>query len=312
MEQRQESLLAFLEKVVQNSDFVEHLARKLESIDLSAYNKKRRLPNVEDSQVLREDSFVDKHSLSRPEFGTIFHHDFSNKLTLELSPAVSDINLVSRSTQSSSEDGESPQRVSEGGIKNALTRARGIIYAPETLELSDTGTSFTFNMDSSLSQKGGSCNSPKLQSLQQCLSSSEEGEGHISCQLNLTLASSSLHANKSQYSARFSQDSGKSLESKSIASGNEVELRVHQKSKNYSSDEANLSSLNDTATKNQEPGTAPPRVNDVFWEQFLTERPGTSETEQASPLARPNLHEEQEGRRSGNQISKSTVDRLTL
>ncbi|KAK1381139.1 Heat stress transcription factor A-5 [Heracleum sosnowskyi] len=286
--------------------------RYRESIDISAYNKKRRLPHVEDSQVLREDSFVNNHSFSRPEFGNIFHQDFTNKLTLELSPAVSDINLVSHSTRSSSEDGESPQRVSEGAIKDALMRSDGTVYAPETLELSDTGTSFTFNMDSSLSQKGGSCNSPKLQSLQQCLSSSEEGEGHISCQLNLTLASSSLHANKSQYSARFSQDGGKSLESKSIVSGNEVEFRLPEKSKNYSSDEANLSSLHDTATKNQEPVNPPPRVNDVFWEQFLTERPGTSETEQASPLARPNLHDEQEGRKSENQISRSTVDHLSL
>ncbi|KAK1381146.1 Heat stress transcription factor A-5 [Heracleum sosnowskyi] len=291
MEQRQEKLLAFLEKVVQNPDFVEHLAH---------------------SQVLREDSFVNNHSFSRPEFGNIFHQDFTNKLTLELSPAVSDINLVSHSTRSSSEDGESPQRVSEGAIKDALMRSDGTVYAPETLELSDTSTSFTFNMDSSLSQKGGSCNSPKLQSLQQCLSSSEEGEGHISCQLNLTLASSSLHANKSQYSARFSQDGGKSLESKSIVSGNEVEFRLPEKSKNYSSDEANLSSLHATATKNQEPVNPPPRVNDVFWEQFLTERPGTSETEQASPLARPNLHDEQEGRKSENQISRSTVDHLSL
>lgn len=312
MEQRQEKLLAFLEKVVQNPEFVEHLARKLESIDISAYNKKRRLPNIEDSQILREDSFVDNHSFSRPEFGNIFHQDFSNKLTLELSPAVSDINLVSHSTQSSSEEGGSPQRVFEGGIKDALMRSGGTVYVPETLELSDTGTSFTFNMDSSPSQKGGSCNSPKLQSLQQCLSSSEEGEGHISCQLNLTLASSFLHANKSQYSARFSQDGGRSLESKSIVSGNEVEFSIPQKSKHNSSDEANLSSLHDTATKNQEPGNPPPRVNDVFWEQFLTERPGTSETEQASPLARPNPHAEQEGRRSENQISRSTVDQLSL
>uniref|UniRef100_A0A175YRW8 HSF-type DNA-binding domain-containing protein n=1 Tax=Daucus carota subsp. sativus TaxID=79200 RepID=A0A175YRW8_DAUCS len=314
MEKRQENLLAFLEKVVQNPEFVEHLARKLESIDLSAYNKKRRLPHVEDSQVLREDSFVDNHSFSRPEFGNIFHQDFSNKLTLELSPAVSDINLVSHSTQSSSEGGESPQRVSEGGIKDALMRSVSTVYAPETLELSDTGTSFTFNMDPSLAQKVGlaGSNSPKLQSLQQCLSSSEEGEGHISCQLNLTLASSSLHANESHYSAKLAQDSEKSLVSRSIGSGNEVEFRVPQKSKNYSSDGANLSSLHDTATKNQEPETAPPRVNDVFWEQFLTERPGTSETEQASPSARPNLHDEQEGRRQGNQNSRSTVDSLTL
>lgn len=283
MEQRQENLLAFLEKVVQNSDFVEHLARKLESIDLSAYNKKRRLPQPEDSQTAPEDSFVDNQSFSRAEFGNIFHQDFSNKLRLELSPAVSDINLVSHSTQSSNEDGGSPQkRASEGCTKDVHTRSTGPVYTPETLDLSDTGTSFTFNMDSSLSRKAGSCDSPRLHSLQQCLTSSEEGEGHISCQLNLTLASSPLQANKSRYSARISQEIGKSSD------GTEIDFEVPQKNRNHSNDNKTLSSLHDAPTNNPGPAAAPARVNDVFWEQFLTERPGASDSEEASSTFRAN------------------------
>ncbi|KAL0433037.1 UNVERIFIED_CONTAM: Heat stress transcription factor A-5 [Sesamum latifolium] len=44
MEQRQERLLSFLENAVQNPEFVERLSQKLESMDFSAYSKKRRLP----------------------------------------------------------------------------------------------------------------------------------------------------------------------------------------------------------------------------------------------------------------------------
>ncbi|GJY61948.1 hypothetical protein Tco_0462605 [Tanacetum coccineum] len=78
-------------------------------------NKKRRLPK---SQVFPDDGVVDNHSpqsLSRRHFGNVSHHEFPGKLRLELSPAVSDINFVSNSTQSSNEDGESSQfRLSEG------------------------------------------------------------------------------------------------------------------------------------------------------------------------------------------------------
>ena len=66
----------------------------------SAYNNKRRLPQVDQSPTVVENSFVDNHGSSRPDFGNVFQQDFSSKLRLELSPAVSDINLVSHSTQS--------------------------------------------------------------------------------------------------------------------------------------------------------------------------------------------------------------------
>ena len=125
---------------------------------------------------------MENSSSSRPEFGNIFHQDFSNKLRLELSPAVLDINLVSHSTQSSNEDGASPQRrVSAGEPKDAQTRPEGLLFAPETLDLSDTCTSFTFKMDSSFTQRVPMNESPTVHSLQQRLNFNEEPDSHISC-----------------------------------------------------------------------------------------------------------------------------------
>jgi heat shock transcription factor len=174
-------------------------------MDFSAYNKKRRLPQLDQSPTIVENSFVDNHSSSRPDFGNVFQQDFSSKLRLELSPAVSDINLVSHSTQSSNEDGESLQRRISGEPKGVQMRTEGFVIPPETLDLSDTGTSFTLQIDSTLSQKVPINESPSLHPLQPSLTSNEEGDGHISCHLNPTLASSPLQVNKSPYSARMPQ-----------------------------------------------------------------------------------------------------------
>lgn len=316
MEQRQDKLLNYLETAIQNQNFVEHLARKLEAMDFSAYNKKRRLPQVDYSQPVPENSFVDNHSSSRPEFGHVFHQDFSNKLRLELSPSVSDINLVSHSTQSSNEDGGSPQRrLSEGYPKDAQMRAGGLPFAPKILELSDTGTSFMFMMDSTLSRKGGS-GSPRLQSLQQNLTSNEEGDGHISCHLNLTLASSLSQVDNSQSSARIQlgHESGKSPELRSNVNGKVSDFRVSPSNRGFSDDDATLSSSQEAPIKIQGP-PAPPlaRVNDMFWEQFLTERPGASDTEEASSSFRANPYDDQKDR-SGYAMSGNAknMDHLTL
>ncbi|XP_057477648.1 heat stress transcription factor A-5-like [Actinidia eriantha] len=304
MEQRQDSLLSFLEKAVQNQNFVEQLSRKLESMDFSAYNKKRRLPQVDYSPQVPENSFVDNQSSSRPDFGNFFHQDFSDKLRLELSPADSDVNFVSHSTQSSNEDGGSPQRRPSEGFPKDAQRAGSLSFAPETLELSDTGTSFTFNMDSALLRKAVGSESPRLQSLQQNLTSNEEVDGHISCQLNLTLASSSLQVDKSQYSAKVPQQGheiGKSSELRSNANDKE-------------DDDGTLSSSQEAPVKKQEPATPQVRVNDVFWEQFLTERPGTSDAEEASSSFRANAYDDQDDRQSGRAVSRNgkIMEHLTL
>ncbi|XP_031252151.1 heat stress transcription factor A-5 [Pistacia vera] len=317
MEQRQHSLLSFLEKAIQNPTFVEHLARKIESMDISAYKKKRRVPQVDFSKPV-DSSLLDNSSSSRPEFGNIFHQDFSNKLRLELSPAVSDINLLSHSTQSSNEDGGSPQRkISEGDTKEAQTRIEGNLFVPETFELSDTGTSFTFKMDSSLSRKVSANDSPRVHSLQQRLTSSEDTDGHLSCHLNLTLASSPLQVNKGLFSSTIPQpshDIGRAAESRYNSNEKESDTRSFPKNKNLSNEDVTLSSSQETANNNPVTLAAPARINDVFWEQFLTERPGSSDNEEASSCYRANPYEEQEDRRQGQGISRNAknIEQLTL
>ncbi|KAL5848515.1 hypothetical protein ACOSQ4_006528 [Xanthoceras sorbifolium] len=329
MEQRQENLFNFLEKVIQNPSFVEHLTRKIESMDFSAYSKKRRLPQVDHPKTVVESSHFDSNSNSRADFGNIFQQDFSNKLRLELSPAVSDINVVSHSTQSSNEDGGSPQRkISDGDRKDAHTRTEGNLFVLETFDLADTGTSFTFKRDSSFPQKVPANDSPSVHSSQQRLTSNEEVEGLVSCHLNLTLASSSLQFSKGLCSSSMPQlnhDIGKALESRYNSDDKENNTRSFPKSKNLGTERATLSSSQEapnnnsepsaaTPNNNSEPSAAPARVNDVFWENFLTERPGSSDYEEASSSYRANPYEEQEDRRSSHGMSRSdkSMEQLTL
>ncbi|KAK4835861.1 hypothetical protein QYF36_015447 [Acer negundo] len=312
MERRQESLLNFLEKFIQNPSFVEHLARKIESMDFSTYNKKRRLPQVDHSKTVVESSHFDNNSSSRLDFGNIFHQDSSNKLRLELSP------VVSHSTQSSNEDGGSPQKkISNSDRKDAHTRTEGNLFVPEIFDLADTGTSFTFKMDSSLPRKVPTNDSPSVHSLQKRLTSNEEVDGHVSCHLNLSLASSSLQFSKGISSSSMPQPNHVTVKARELrykSDDKEYDTRSFPKSKNVGNESATLSSSQEAPNNNSEPSAAPARVNDVFWEQFLTERPGYSDNEEASSSYRANPYEEQEDRSSGHGMPRNakSTEQLTL
>lgn len=315
MEQRQEKLLSSLDKALQNPSFVEILVQKIESMDFSAYNKKRRLPQVDHSQPVVVNGFVDNHSSSRSGFGND-SHQFSNKVRLELSPAVSDINLVSHSAQSSYEDKACLQRkVSEEEPKGGQTRTAGFVFPHETLELSDAGTSFTQKMNSSLSQMVPTNEAPRPQHLQPSLDTNEEGDSHISFHLNLTLASSPLQVDKSPYSARMPQlakEIGKSRDSKSKTNGEESDTTTPMRK--YQVDDTDLSSSQRAPSNDQVPAVASVRINDIFWEQFLTERPECLDNEEASSTYRSNPNDEQEGGSSGLGVSGKTknTEQLTL
>ncbi|KAJ8755224.1 hypothetical protein K2173_019022 [Erythroxylum novogranatense] len=302
MEHRQETLLSFFEKAVHDPAFLEHLARKVEPLDFTAYNKKRRLPQVDQSKPTVESSFMENHCGSRPELGNVINQDFSNKLRLELTPAVSDVNLLSLSTQSSNEDGESSSRkMSEEDPKDAQPRTSGLLFATEMLELSDTGASYAFKGNSAFSRKVAANESPGMHSVQQNSTSNEDIDGPISCHLNLTLASSSLQLNRSSYSAKtpqLGQVIGKSVESSFDGNDKEADIVNNPRERDQGVENANLSSWQEAAVNNQGPAAAPVRVNDLFWEQFLTERPGASDNEEAISNYRAHAYDEQEDRRS--------------
>ncbi|KAL0322663.1 UNVERIFIED_CONTAM: Heat stress transcription factor A-5 [Sesamum angustifolium] len=242
IQQSKERLLSFLENAVQNPEFVERLSQKLESMDFSAYSKKRRLPDASHVQSIQDNVLVDNQSSSRPDFGSMSHEDFCNKLRLELSPAVSVVNLLSHSTQSSNEDGVSPQRRIEGWSKDVHVRTAGFLCPPETLELSDTGASLNLNMDSSLS----------------C-------DDHLSCLLNLTLASSPLELNRGQNFDGMSLSSQENCTTPRLnGSGDKVGHRASSKDKTPSDDAQTLSSSPDIHNNKQGPAAVQNRVNDVF------------------------------------------------
>lgn len=309
MEERQLRMMSFLAKASENPNFVDHLIRMAGShLDLSAIYKKRRLPKVGKAQEISEIIFVDNNScISKPDAGHIFNQDFSSRLRLELSPAVSDCNMVSLSAHGSSEDGGSPQKkTSEEDPKDANMRTQGLSYEPEILEPLDMGgISFALRKDDSFSRQ------PSLNDL----SSTEEGDGHISCHLNLTLASSSLQLNNNHYCSRFpqlGQEIVASSELKSSGRVKEAELRIAGPNRKFADDNPNVSSSQEPPVKS---GAIHDRVNDVFWEQFLTERPGSSDTEEASSSFRANSYEEQEERKAGNGRSwrnKKDMEQLTL
>ncbi|KAH6834757.1 winged-helix DNA-binding transcription factor family protein [Perilla frutescens var. hirtella] len=311
MEQRQEKLLSYLDKAVRNPEFVERLAQKLESMDFSAYNKKRRLPQADDVQSIQENVSVDNQSSCRPEFD-VSGQDFCNTLRLELSTAISDGNLISHSTQSSNEDGVSPPGRMEGWPKDVHMRTAGFMCPPETFELSDTGASLNLKMDSSLSCRVGP-ESPKLHSLHQSLTSNDEGDDHLSCLLNLSLASSHLELNKSENTIVMPQSSPEICTS-SRPNNDDIEVG-HQTSPGdrTRTDEAQTVIPSPEVNK-QAPAAEHKRVNDVFWEQFLTERPGCSDTEEASSCYRASSHDEQEERKSVKGVARNTkgMEHLTL
>lgn len=297
MEERQANLLNFFEKALDDPTLVQHISRKIESMDLLAYNKKRRLPQVNDNdhdhdhdhhlQPVAENSFVDSFGM---EFGNVSHQDSSNKLTLELSPAVFFTNMVaSCSTPSSNEDGESPHKM----------------LPSETPELSPTGASFTFNMDSCLSQTVTASEFPKLDSLEP---NCDDGESYISCLLNLSLASSSLQVKRNSCTYG-SPEFGKLEESKSCVNDD-------KESDVGASSSRNLDMITDLT---EAPPTAPIRVNDVFWEQFLTERPGCSDKEESiytgcgsNKLSNADAEQDEGGSVHGNSANVINMDQLTL
>ncbi|KAG6394835.1 hypothetical protein SASPL_145425 [Salvia splendens] len=313
MEQRQEKLLSYLNKSLRYPEFVECLAQKLESMDFSAYNKKRRVPQSDDVQSIQETVSVDNESSCRPEFDcTEQDRDFCNALRLELSTAVSDVNLLSHSTQSSNEDGISPQGRIEACPIDMHTRTEGFICPPETLELSDTGASLDLHMDSSLSCKVEP-KSPKLHSLHNTSTSNDQGDAHLSCLLNLSLASSPLELNKSQNLTVMPQSSSDMCTS-SRPNSDTIDVG-HQTSTADRTclDEAQALSSSPDAEK-QAPATEQNCVNDVFWEQFLTERPGCLDTEEASSSFRANPYDEQEEKKPVKGVARNTkgMEHLTL
>jgi len=150
------------------------------------------------------------------------------------------MNLISGSTQGSNEDEERLQKnMSERELTRMQTRT-GLAFTPESLDHADTRASFTFNMDLCISQRETITKCPNLHSLEP---STEEGDSHISWQLNLTMASCTFEFNRNSYSAmspqKDCQEIGNLAESRVNTDGKEFEIGVSS-NRNVANEDINL------------------------------------------------------------------------
>ncbi|RRT64438.1 hypothetical protein B296_00037936 [Ensete ventricosum] len=282
MEKRQLKMVAFLQHVMQNPGLMENLLKMVSSwsMDFSVIHKKRRLPlGADHCQENSENSLCDDHcSTSKLEFGHALNQDFCDKLKLELCSAFLDSsNVVMASTQSSNEDSCSsrPKQIDRGHCT-----IESLPLAPETLELCDTGASI--------------CPTKTLLFPKTV----DDGDGIFPCHLSLTLASSAMQIDRSDYSSRI-PDAVNREEANSTAMNNIVTTKENELDMLISADARAAPLQEVTRTSNETPVVPPVRVNDVFWEQFLTERPGSSDNEEASSGLRayPRVEQNDERRR---------------
>ncbi|MQL95753.1 hypothetical protein Taro_028442 [Colocasia esculenta] len=309
MEQRQTKMMTFLCRAVHNPVFVEHLVQMAGAvpIDFSEAHKKRRLPGdgegaIEGGQEAPDSGFHDNGSSNlKPDVCLLFRQDFSSKLKLELCPAISDSNLLSSSTQSSNEEGFSPSRRQlEGGLQ---LRQECLPILPEPMEVSDTGASCCPKKNTPFPWQGRN---------------DEEGDRFVPCHLNLTLASSPLqldgNLNSGGLRSSASHETGNTIELGKNNTSKEDDLgRISGQTRNSTADKnTTVSALKDA---NPSVGQAPPvaaagRVNDKFWEQFLTERPGSSDIEEASSSLRTSSSAErpEEKKLEGEKLWRSRKD----
>ncbi|XP_047047515.1 heat stress transcription factor A-5-like [Lolium rigidum] len=260
MEQRQGKMIAFLQQASKNPLFVQKLVKMAEasSIFSDAFHKKRRLSGLDHATGATEaTSFYDDHSTtSKQEMGNLLNQHFSDKLKLGLCPTMTENNLITLSAQSSHEDNGSPHGKHSGCNRMGT---EDLPLVPQTMELSDTGTSICPTKDA-------------------CFTPAVNDEGLFPCHLSLTLASCSMGVDRSQVP---------NADVSTADEGSENPLEATKDGNQNSS--ADVGTADPTTPRGDAqvatelaPAAPPVVVNDKFWEQFLTERPGCCETEDAS------------------------------
>ena len=253
MEQRQGKMIAFLQQASKNPHFVQKLVKMAEASSIftdDAFHKKRRLSGLDHATEATEttSSFCDDHSTtSKQEMGNLLNQDFSDKLKLGLCPAMVESNL---STQSSHEDNGSPHGKHAG--RNSMG-TECLPLVPQTMELSDTGTSIC----------------PSMASKDSCFTPALDDEGLFPCRLSLTLASCSMDVDRSQVSnanVSTTADEGSENLPEATMDGN------HKTSADVSTADAAAMPRGEARVATEFAPAAPLAVvNDKFWEQFLSE-----------------------------------------
>ncbi|KAF3780431.1 Heat stress transcription factor A-5 [Nymphaea thermarum] len=271
IEERQLKLMHFLAKAVKNQYFLDSLVCELErSMQVSTISKKRQRPDIREvvENNFTENEVIQKLFSTRSsghDVGQTDDRDSSNKLRLGLSPVPS-INLVSDSRQGSCESGGITQNIRSREWVRSMTIRLESSFLTESLDHPGITSALTKETSSLLKH------------------SSEEIDGHVPCYLCLSLSSSPLWTSKFRDPV--------SVRSGVIGRDKEANTKATTHRRNCGGD-VNFSSSKEGRLTDQASTASVARINDVFWEQFLTEKPVTSDNEEACSSFRETPCEDQ-------------------
>ncbi|CAL9768444.1 unnamed protein product [Musa acuminata subsp. burmannicoides] len=286
MEQRHLKILAFVQRALQKPELMANLMKMAvtSSMDISVIHKKRRLPPDVDhsNQASVNNLRADRSTSTIPEKGYILDQDFCEKLKLELSSGIPDDNLITVVTHSSNEDNDCGQEL------------ECLPSTPETLQLCGTGAPL--------------CSIRNAVFVREI----DEDDGLFPCHLGLTLASSAMEIDGGKFSSRTPDlvDQGAAhatdLETSNTARENDLTIPVATiQSMVTQSTDAKVVSSQEVPPSNEASAVHIP-ANDVFWQQFLTERPERERT-QNTTLRSDSQEEEMAKLSSGFTVEKKSL-----
>lgn len=295
MEQRQHRMMAFLAKAVQNPNFVAQLIQHHDKIaHIATTNKKRRLPNHDEVVEIGENGCTGSQIVRYdPGKSDAFNRDSPDKIETSMDAFKNFFDDLPADGHDKAKDSESPPSDSSGSI---LTEMHGKPCFPDMhvpLGVSDIYTSSALadlNSSSSLPDMSISLRSQDMQASEGLVGSLHSD---TLCNLSLSPHSSSLEVSKIDAAGKAIQ-SGRPENRSVIGSKTgsndanlkavDVEVRFPYGAANPTLEEG---SINGKGRRTGPGGTGKGmsneisrnRINDVFWEQFLTESPQPIDTE---------------------------------
>ncbi|KAG6531180.1 heat stress transcription factor A-5-like [Zingiber officinale] len=235
MEQRQLKMVAFLQRAMKNPQLMESLTKMASatSIDVSAINRKRRLPSDGDyCRDCSDNSFCD-------DTGFMLDQDFCEKLKLGLCSAVpADSDVVILNAQHFDLHHGTVQAIRQIDCDHELPECPP--QASETLQLRDAGAPVSPSKNDLFAR------------------AVDEDDVLLPCRLSLTL-SMEIDADDLSSSTQRHNDL------------NTPVAGMRSMTADSAADAEAVSCEANDASSAPSGGT-----NDVFWQQFLTERPGSN------------------------------------
>lgn len=325
MEQRQQRMMAFLAKAVQNPNFVAQLVQHHDKIaHIATTNKKRRLPKHDEVLEISENGCTSSQIVRYdPGKSDAFSRDSPDKLETSADAFKNFFDAVPVDAHEKAKDCGSPQSHSSGPTITEMHGKPCFPDMPVPLGVSDIYTSSALsdlNSSSRLPEMSVSLRSQDMQASAGLVGSLRSD---ILCNLSLSPHSSSLELSKIDDATKAIQSG--SPENRSLIGsktgsndGNseaiDMDVRLQYGAAKTTVQEGSVNGKARGTGKGMGSETTRKRINDVFWEQFLTESPQPIDTEGTDSESQESSKDQDDVVPEYSNFSnrKENLDQLTL